>query len=98
MTEYDLQGPARVCAASGRELKPGDRFFAALVEDAGKLVLTDYAPDAWHGTIGATPVNRRNEMRQGTLVTYVRKARPRANSVGGHPVSRVKAVVKALAD
>ena len=26
------------------------------------------------------------------------QARPRANSVGGHPVSRVKAVVKALAD
>jgi uncharacterized protein DUF2855 len=25
-------------------------------------------------------------------------SRPRANSVGGHPVSRVKAVVKALAD
>jgi hypothetical protein len=49
MTEYDIQGPARVCAVSGRELKPGDRFFAVLTEGAGKLVRTDYAPDTWHG-------------------------------------------------
>ncbi len=49
MTEYDIQAPSRVCAASGRELKPGDRFFAVLTEDAGKLVRADYAPDAWPG-------------------------------------------------
>ena len=49
MTEYDIQGPARVCAATGRELQPGDRFFAALVTDAGKLVRTDFAADAWRG-------------------------------------------------
>lgn len=49
MTEYDIQGPTRVCAASGRELKPGDRFFAVLAESAGKLARTDYAADAWPG-------------------------------------------------
>jgi len=49
MTEYDIQGPTRMCAASGRELKPGDRFFAMLAESAGKLVRTDYAADAWPG-------------------------------------------------
>jgi hypothetical protein len=49
MTDYDIQAPSRVCAASGRELKPGDRFFAMLTEDAGKLVRTDYAADAWPG-------------------------------------------------
>jgi hypothetical protein len=49
MTEYDIQAPARMCAATGRELKPGDRFFAVLTEDAGKLVRTDYAADAWPG-------------------------------------------------
>jgi hypothetical protein len=49
MTEYDIQGPTRVCAATGRELKPGDRYFAALTEDAGKLVRIDYAADAWPG-------------------------------------------------
>ncbi len=49
MTEYDIQGPTRVCAVSGRELKPGDRFFAVLSEGAGKLTRTDYAADAWPG-------------------------------------------------
>ena len=49
MTEYDIQAPSRVCAASGRELKPGDRFFAVLAEDAGKLVRTDFAAEAWPG-------------------------------------------------
>ena len=49
MTEYDLQAPSRVCAATGRELKPGDRFFAVLTETAGKLVRTDFAADAWPG-------------------------------------------------
>ena len=37
------------------------------------------APDAWHGAVGATPLNRVNEIRQGTLVTTLRAARGRAN-------------------
>ena len=37
MTDYDIQGPARVCAATGRELKPGDRFFAVLTEERGQV-------------------------------------------------------------
>ena len=37
------------------------------------------APDCWKGVVGATPINRINEVRQGTLVTYVRKARHREN-------------------
>src|SRR5436190_15477433 len=54
MTDYEIQGPARVCAATGRELKPGDRFHAVLTEEGGKLVRTDYAADAWPGaTAGA---------------------------------------------
>ncbi|MFO0805973.1 MAG: hypothetical protein U0791_22945 [Gemmataceae bacterium] len=48
-TEYDIQGPTRVCAASGRELKPGDRFHGVLVEEDGKLVRRDYAEEAWNG-------------------------------------------------
>lgn len=39
------------------------------------------SPDAWNGVVGATPINRINEIRQGTLVTYVRKARHRENLV-----------------
>jgi hypothetical protein len=49
MTEYDIQGPARACAVTGRELKPGDRFYAVLREDGGKLVRSDTAADAWTG-------------------------------------------------
>jgi choline dehydrogenase len=49
------------------------------------------SPHAWYGTLGATPVNRRNELRQGTLVTYVRRARGRPNFEvrGGALVDRV---------
>jgi hypothetical protein len=49
MTDYEIQGPTRVCAATGRELKPGDRFHAVLLEQAGKLVRIDYATEAWSG-------------------------------------------------
>lgn len=37
------------------------------------------APDAWDGVVGAWPRNRRNEIRQGTAVTYLAAARSRAN-------------------
>ena len=37
------------------------------------------SPDAWDGVVGAWPQNRRNEIRQGTLVSYLRPARSRAN-------------------
>jgi hypothetical protein len=49
MTDYEIQGPTRVCAATGRELKPGDRFFGVLLQEGGKLVRRDYAADAWPG-------------------------------------------------
>jgi hypothetical protein len=49
MTDYEIQGPTRVCAATGRELKPGERYHAALTEQAGKLVRIDYAAEAWPG-------------------------------------------------
>jgi len=49
MTDYEIQGPARICAATGRELKAGDRFHAVLTEQDGKFVRTDYAADSWTG-------------------------------------------------
>jgi hypothetical protein len=48
-TEFDIQGPTRICAATGRELGPGERFFAALTDEAGKFVRRDFAADAWTG-------------------------------------------------
>ena len=47
MAEYDIQGPTRVCAATGRELKPGERFHGVLFEEAGRLVRKDYSDEGW---------------------------------------------------
>jgi hypothetical protein len=49
MIEYEIQGPTRVCAATGRELKAGDRFYGVLAADGDRFVRTDYAADAWAG-------------------------------------------------
>jgi hypothetical protein len=49
MTPYQIQGPARQCAATGRELRPGERYYCALFEEAGQFVRRDYAADAWPG-------------------------------------------------
>lgn len=48
-TNYEIQGPSRVCAISGRELKPGDRYFGVLADEDGKFVRKDFAADAWQG-------------------------------------------------
>jgi choline dehydrogenase len=49
------------------------------------------APDAWDGVYGPWPRNRRQEVRQGSLNTYIRQARPRPNFsiVAGALVDRV---------
>jgi hypothetical protein len=49
MTEYQIQPNARRCAASGRELRPGERYFSVLTEEGGKFVRRDYTADAWQG-------------------------------------------------
>jgi choline dehydrogenase len=58
-------------------------FQRAFVEACGELgfrLVDDFnAPDAWDGIAGPWPRNRRNEIRQGTLVTYIRRARSRPN-------------------
>ena len=47
MTDYHLAAPGRVCAASGRELKPGERFVSVLLDEPGGLTRRDFAPDGW---------------------------------------------------
>jgi hypothetical protein len=49
MVDYEIQGPTRVCAASGRELRPGDRFVGVLTAEGGTFVRRDYAAEAWPG-------------------------------------------------
>ncbi len=54
-------------------------FVEACVELEFRRVDDFNTPDAWDGVVGAWPRNRRNEIRQGSLVTYIRAARPRSN-------------------
>jgi hypothetical protein len=49
MTDYQIQPTSRRCAATGRELMPGERVFSVLLEVGGKLVRKDFAPEAWQG-------------------------------------------------
>lgn len=48
-TDFEISGPTRRCAVSGRELHAGEKFYGALVDADGKFVRTDYAADAWAG-------------------------------------------------
>jgi len=49
MINYQFTGPARVCAASGRELRAGETVYSVLRDDGGQFVRTDYSADAWQG-------------------------------------------------
>ena len=50
MTDYQIpKATTRRCAATGRELRPGERYHSALCADGGKLVRHDFAADAWAG-------------------------------------------------
>jgi hypothetical protein len=47
--DYDIQRFTRHCAASGRELAPGEEFYTALVADGAEVRRLDFAADAWSG-------------------------------------------------
>jgi hypothetical protein len=49
MTDYEIQASTRRCAQTGRELRPGERFYSVLLDEQGKLVRKDYSQEAWHG-------------------------------------------------
>ena len=49
MTDYQIQPNTRRCSITGRELKPGERVYSVLLEEAGKFVRKDYGADAWQG-------------------------------------------------
>jgi hypothetical protein len=49
MTEYQIQPNTRRCAISGRELKPGEPYYTALLEADGQFVRQDYSAEAWTG-------------------------------------------------
>jgi len=47
--EYDIQRCSRRCAATGRELAPGEPYYSVLVEQGGTLQRVDYSVEAWTG-------------------------------------------------
>jgi hypothetical protein len=49
MTEYQIQANTRRCAATGRELRPGEVIYTVLLDQEGKFTRQDYALDAWQG-------------------------------------------------
>lgn len=63
-----------------RGWQPVQEAFASTLLERGYRWHDDMnAPDAWHGAVGPGPYNRADEIRLGTLPTYLRRARGRAN-------------------
>jgi hypothetical protein len=49
MIDYEVQRCTRHCAATGRELQPGEEFYSTLTADGSQVVRHDYAKEAWQG-------------------------------------------------
>jgi hypothetical protein len=49
MTDYQIQPNTRHCWATGRELRPGERYYSVLLDQGGKFVRQDYSAEAWRG-------------------------------------------------
>jgi hypothetical protein len=49
MTDYQIQPHTRRCAATGRELRPGEKFYTALLVEGERFHRQDYSSEAWHG-------------------------------------------------
>jgi hypothetical protein len=47
--DYAISPHTRRCAATGRELKPGDRFCTALIDTGARWERRDFAAEAWQG-------------------------------------------------
>ncbi len=47
--DYELQRSTRKCAATGRELAPGETFYSVLTSEGANVVRHDYSVGAWPG-------------------------------------------------
>jgi hypothetical protein len=56
MTDYPNATSLRVCAATGRPLRPGDRYYGVLALDGSRLTRQEFSTEAWtgppHGAFG----------------------------------------------
>src|SRR6266446_8248517 len=49
MTEYQIEANTRRCVVSGRELKPGEKYYSVLTDEGGKFQRRDYSCECWQG-------------------------------------------------
>jgi hypothetical protein len=49
MIDYEVQRCTRQCAATGRQLEPGETFYSVLAVEGAQVARRDYAAEAWHG-------------------------------------------------
>jgi len=49
MTDYQIQPNTRRCLITGRELRPGERYYSALLEEGDRFVRQDFSAEAWQG-------------------------------------------------
>ena len=49
MMDFEVKRCTRRCAASDRELAPGEPFYSVLVPQGAEVVRQDFSEEAWHG-------------------------------------------------
>jgi hypothetical protein len=49
MIDYQIQPNTRRCFLTGRDLKPGEKYYSVLLDEAGQFVRHDYSADVWQG-------------------------------------------------
>jgi len=49
MIDYEIQANTRRCTLTGRDLKPGEKFYSVLLEEQGRFERRDYSQEAWQG-------------------------------------------------
>ena len=52
MTDYQIQPNTRRCSVTGRELRPGERYYTALLEEGDHFVRKDFGSESWQGPPG----------------------------------------------
>ena len=49
MMDFEVKRCTRRCAASDRELQPGETFYSVLIQEGAELIRQDFAESQWHG-------------------------------------------------
>ena len=49
MMDYPVQAPTRLCAATGKAFRPGEKYHGVLAVENGKFIRRDFGLDGWNG-------------------------------------------------